>query len=180
MPHITGCSRTGPARLRIGVQVYPQRAIVALVAAGDAYPTKKSNELVKERETRSGELPLAGLAVGGVEAAPPAVLLELDALAGVVPVLLGYVVPALALGALERHVDAAVAGQALTSSHRWSATSIARAVTGGPRLPSSSKAALDDVTRVGSAAISARPAVHHVVAFDAVPGPHGGHRSGWT
>jgi hypothetical protein len=50
-----------------------------------------------------------------VAPAPPAVLAELDAIPIVVPVLLGYVVAPLALRALKRHVDAAVAGHARTS-----------------------------------------------------------------
>jgi hypothetical protein len=48
--------------------------------------------------------------VGSVLHTPPAILLELDALPVVVPVLLGYVITPLALGALEGHVHAPIAG----------------------------------------------------------------------
>jgi hypothetical protein len=54
--------------------------------------------------------------MGRVAAAPAAVLLELDAIARIVPILLGYVVAPFALGAFERHVDTAVAGHWISSS----------------------------------------------------------------
>jgi hypothetical protein len=48
--------------------------------------------------------------MGRVARTPPAVLLELDPVPAVVPVLLRYVVSPLALTALERYMDALVAG----------------------------------------------------------------------
>ena len=61
---------------------------------------------------------LASLSMGRVRPAPATVLLELDAVAAVVPVLLCDVVAPLARRAFERHMDAAVGGHG-GSPHKW-------------------------------------------------------------